>query len=113
MSQAVFFFVELDNPDTTSNPDTDEYDSPQEGGFLSGVAGFENTPSMTGRKRLHDETSRKRPLWVEKQDYKPECRSDIRKVMGQISRRIKDKHNHMMAATQIIVKVCQDILDEL
>ena len=58
------------------------------------------------------------PLWKEKHDHpgsgvKAECRSDIKMVMGRISRKIKEKHNHMMTATRIIVQVMRDTLDEL
>ena len=105
-----------DNAGTTSDPNADtEYES-SGGGFLSG---YEDQMSQ-GRSRPSEGRSEPiEPLWKEKHDHPPgsgvkaECRSDIKMVMGRISRKIKEKHNHMMTATRIIVQVMRDTLDEL
>ena len=57
--------------------------------------------------------------WVEKSDIgymeapKGECKDEVKHVMRQISRKIKQEHSNMMAATKIIVKVLREVLDDL
>ena len=57
--------------------------------------------------------------WEEKSDIgymeppKGECKSEVKHVMRQISRKIKQEHSNMMAATKIIVKVLREVLDDL
>ena len=105
-----------DNDDTTSDPNADEEYESGGGGFLSG---YEDKMSQGRTRPSSHEDPRMAPgLWKEKPDHpgldiQPECRSDIKKVMGRISRKIKEKHNHMMTATRIIVQVMKDTLDEL